>query len=257
MREAKETKLSFDMIETDKVYIHLDPDDKRVRHASDLALNKDIFKSDRPEKRILQPNELREKMLERATAYAARIGVRLDANYKYWEGPSGVPKGNYHPKQWEWSFLWHRFHGAYPIWNECLILHLDDETGKLRRFNNSVSDRQLGPELKPSFPLEEARAKAIKYWVAKHPGSRYQDPKQAKMGIYQARTMLFYYVQKELRPEKLKLLKNPEDDHRLRLCHGIYVGCWFAGEEDKPMRILDVVMVDAVTGEEVVRNPID
>lgn len=164
---------------------------------------------------------------------------------------------NYFPKEQRWSFLWHRHFGGVPVYNDYFTITLDDQTGRLLFFTSMARPYRYEREFKPTFPLEEARAKAIKYYLASHSGTGFDNLKKAKMGIYLPKTMLFYYVQEELRPEKLKLLKNPKDDQRLRLCHGIYVGCWFAGEEDKPMRVLDMVMVDAVTGEEVVRNAID
>lgn len=188
--------------------------------------------------------------------FAAKIGTKLTDEHKYWEGHSAVLPGNYDSKRQVWTFLWHRHFGGVPVWNDYLILTLDDPTGKLLYFTSTARPYRYEQEMKPTFPLDEARLKAIKYFIANHPGSSYRDPTQTKMGTY-PKTMLFYYVQEELRPEKLKLLKNPRDDQKLRLVHGIPVGGWFKGEENQPMRVFDLVMVDAVTGEEVVRNAID
>jgi hypothetical protein len=229
--------------------------DNFIQHASDKVAAKEMWARGR------LPNPDRPARMDHATmeararAYAARLGVNLTADHKYWEGPRMV-RENYKPKEQVWAFLWHRYYGGVPVWNDYIILTLDDPTGKLLFFSNMARPYRYEQELKSVIPMAEARAKAIKYYVARHPGSDYEDPKKAKMGTYE-KTMHFYYVQEELRPEKLKLLKNPKDDQRLRLCHGIYVSCWFKGEEDKPMRVLDLVMVDAVTGEEVVRNAID
>jgi hypothetical protein len=240
----------------DQISLSLLIKDQFIRYASDTRASREMWAREKSLPAVKAAVSDVKTMEAKARTYATRLGIQLDQNYRYWEGPRGVYPGNYDVKRQAWGFLWHRYYGGVPVWNDYLTVTLDDVTGKLLSFASMVRAYRYERELKPVITLEEARAKAIKYYVASHSGIGYDNLKQAKMGTYE-KTMSFYYMQEELRPENLKLLKNPKDDQKLRLCHGIYVSCWFKGEEDKPMRVLDLVMVDAVTGEEVVRNAID
>lgn len=230
--------------------------DQFITHASDTRAAKEMWAREKRAPVVKPAAHKTEEIEIKARAYASDLGVQLRQDYRYWANPLHIGTRRYDEKRQTWSFQWNRHLGQIPVYNDYLILTLDDLTGKLLFFTSMARPYRYERELKPVIPLEEARTKAIKHYLARHSGTGYDNLKQAKMGTYE-KTLSFYYVQEELRPEKLKLLKNPKDDQKLRLCHGIYVSCWFKGEEDKPMRVLDLVMVDAVTGEEVVRNAID
>lgn len=172
------------------------------------------------------------------------IGVPRWEEYKHWQGRY-IFKNDRYDFDGTWAFVWHRFIGDKPIWDEFIKFQLDDASGELVYVNNYSSARTYPEPKTPKLTAEKARQIALAEWPAR---VKEVERKVQTVSIEFKATDLFYR-HLDIRHDDFGNLTNPKAERRLRLLYGIGIAYTTGVSKGTGYRAFETLLVDAETGE--------
>ncbi len=179
-----------------------------------------------------------------AREFVAKLGVTLDESYLTWDGAWGIRSNRFHNSFRDWTYHWNRHIKGIPVWNDRVLVSVDDQLGQLIGFNIYTQPFRDADAIKPVLTLEQAQRIAVKE------GQRQADFNgwgRGKMMTWPDPRVnrLYYYIEEDFALGRFTRLKQP----RLHLVYAIELGSYRDGDPKQQFDFRTKVLVDAVTGE--------
>lgn len=171
------------------------------------------------------------------------LGVPNWHEYRHWNGRYILPN-DFDSKRREWSYVWHRHIGDIPIWNESVILHLEDESGELISLNNSSTSLDRQPPKTARLTHVEAKELVVRVWTP------YLQKREGSSTPYklEARTSQLVYRHIDFSRDEEGRQVDPQARVELRLVYVIGVKYGAISKDGGGFAAYRTALVDAETG---------
>lgn len=164
--------------------------------------------------------------------------------YRHWRGRYLFQNGPYH-SHGTWAYVWHRFIGEYPLWDEYISFEFNDADSRVCFIYDRTSTRTYPVAKRPKLTAERAKEIVLKEW----PVRVKRGNKSVATVAIEIKSTDLCYRHLDVRYDDFMNLVNPKAERRLRLLYRIGIIYSTTGGVGAGYTASEWILVDAETGE--------